>query len=219
LYRINSDLSGLDYVIARDMGTEMTITSIDSNIVSLLGVDLSGVTSGPIQVVRSGTARKFQVLSVTSGLSGLTANRIPTGNMYYTDLSNSAITNIGGNGEAYVDSDGIHATSLFDINGLLTINDALIVGEDQTSTTSTTQSLPFGTFWAINDPVVIQYKFSDSPVNRAIKNRIDEIAAKVPQAQLLKLGNCGHSPHKDQPEKVLQALKYFSSSLGKIHRH
>ena len=49
--------------------------------------------------------------------------------------------------------------------------------------------------------------------------QIDEIAAKVPQAQLLKLGNCGHSPHKDQPEKVLQALKYFSSSLGKIQRH
>ena len=49
--------------------------------------------------------------------------------------------------------------------------------------------------------------------------QIDEIAAKVPQAQLLKLANCGHSPHKDQPEKVLQALKYFSSSLGKIQRH
>jgi len=49
--------------------------------------------------------------------------------------------------------------------------------------------------------------------------QIDEIAALVPHAQLLKLGNCGHSPHKDQPEKVLQALKYFSSSLGKIQRH
>jgi len=49
--------------------------------------------------------------------------------------------------------------------------------------------------------------------------QIDEIAAKVPQAQLLKLANCEHSPHKDQPEKVLQALKYFSSSLGKIQRH
>jgi len=172
LYRINSDLTGLDYVIARDMGTEMTITSIDSNIVSLLGVDLSGVTSGPIQVVRSGTARKFQVLSVTSGLGP--TGVIPTGNMYYANADLSGVQNIGGNGEAYVDSVGIHATSLFDINGLLTINDALIVGEDQTSTTSTTQSLPFGTFWAINDPVVIQYKFSDSPVNRAIKNRIDE---------------------------------------------
>ncbi len=49
--------------------------------------------------------------------------------------------------------------------------------------------------------------------------QIDDIAAEVPHAQLLKLENCGHSPHKDQPEKVLQALKYFSSSLGKIQRH
>lgn len=49
--------------------------------------------------------------------------------------------------------------------------------------------------------------------------QIDEIAAQVPQAQLVKLENCGHSPHKDKPEEVLQALKYFSSSLGKIQRH
>jgi pimeloyl-ACP methyl ester carboxylesterase len=49
--------------------------------------------------------------------------------------------------------------------------------------------------------------------------QIDDIAAEVPHAQLLKIENCGHSPHKDQPEKVLQALKYFSSSLGKIQRH
>lgn len=49
--------------------------------------------------------------------------------------------------------------------------------------------------------------------------QIDDIAARVPHAQLIKLANCGHSPHKDQPEQVLQALKYFSSSLGKIQRH
>ena len=49
--------------------------------------------------------------------------------------------------------------------------------------------------------------------------QIDEIALRVPQTQLLKLEQCGHSPHKDQPEKVIQALKYFSSSLGKIQRH
>jgi len=173
LYRINSDLTGLDYVVARDMGTEMTINSIDSNIISLLGVDLNGIEiSGPIQVVRSGTARKFQVLSVTSGRTGPSDNILPTGNMYYTDADLSGVQNIGGNGEAYMDS--INSTSLFNVDGRLTINDALIVGEDQTSTTSTTQSLPFGTFWAINDPVVIQYRFSDSPINRAIKNRIDE---------------------------------------------
>ena len=49
--------------------------------------------------------------------------------------------------------------------------------------------------------------------------QIDEIAAQAKQTQLVKLQNCGHSPHKDQPEQVLQALKYFSNSLGKIHRH
>ena len=49
--------------------------------------------------------------------------------------------------------------------------------------------------------------------------QIDEIAARVPHTQQVKLENCGHSPHKDQPEQVLQALKYFSSSLGKIQRH
>jgi pimeloyl-ACP methyl ester carboxylesterase len=49
--------------------------------------------------------------------------------------------------------------------------------------------------------------------------QIDDIAARVPHAQLIKLANCKHSPHKDQPEQVLQALKYFSSSLGKIQRH
>jgi pimeloyl-ACP methyl ester carboxylesterase len=49
--------------------------------------------------------------------------------------------------------------------------------------------------------------------------QLDEIASRVPQTQLVKIEQCGHSPHKDQPEKVLQALKYFSSSLGKIQRH
>jgi pimeloyl-ACP methyl ester carboxylesterase len=49
--------------------------------------------------------------------------------------------------------------------------------------------------------------------------QIDEIAAQTSQTQLVKLENCGHSPHKDQPEQVLQALKYFSNSLGKIQRH
>ncbi len=49
--------------------------------------------------------------------------------------------------------------------------------------------------------------------------QIEEIARHATHTQLLKLESCGHSPHKDQPEQVLQALKYFSSSLGKIQRH
>ena len=39
--------------------------------------------------------------------------------------------------------------------------------------------------------------------------QIDDIAAAVPQAQLVKLPQCGHSPHKDQPEAVAQAIQKF----------
>ena len=58
---------------------------------------------------------------------------------------------------------------------------------------------------------------TDDPYGSMVQ--IDEIAVRVPHAQLLKLENCGHNPHKDQADAVLQALKYFSSSLGKIQRH
>ena len=39
--------------------------------------------------------------------------------------------------------------------------------------------------------------------------QIDEIAEVVPHAQRLKLLDCGHSPHKDQPEAVAQAMTSF----------
>ncbi len=40
--------------------------------------------------------------------------------------------------------------------------------------------------------------------------QLDEIARRVKgSCQLLKLENCGHAPFRDQPEKVLQALKAF----------
>ena len=35
------------------------------------------------------------------------------------------------------------------------------------------------------------------------------IARRVPQAQLLELPDCGHSPHKDQPEAVIAAATAF----------
>lgn len=41
--------------------------------------------------------------------------------------------------------------------------------------------------------------------------QIDEIAAVVPHARLLKLAQCGHSPHRDQPEAVVQAIETFLS--------
>jgi hypothetical protein len=168
LSRIAIDISGVDYVIARDMGAEMTITAVDSALAPLLTED----SQTPIQVVKTGTARKFQVLSMTSGRD-YNADIIPTGNMYSVDSGFSAVKNSIGNGTAY--SDTRNSNSLFDVTGEnTTINNLLIVGSGATTTTSTTQSLPFGTFWAVNDPIVIQFPFSATTCTRAIKNRIDE---------------------------------------------
>lgn len=43
--------------------------------------------------------------------------------------------------------------------------------------------------------------------------QIDDIAKVVPQSQLLKLPDCGHSPHRDQPEAVAQAVQNFLQQL------
>jgi pimeloyl-ACP methyl ester carboxylesterase len=43
--------------------------------------------------------------------------------------------------------------------------------------------------------------------------QIDDIARAVPQAQLLKLPACGHSPHKDQAEVVSGAVQTFLHAL------
>jgi pimeloyl-ACP methyl ester carboxylesterase len=39
--------------------------------------------------------------------------------------------------------------------------------------------------------------------------QIDHLAAGAPQAQLLKLAACGHSPHRDQPEALIEATVAF----------
>ena len=39
--------------------------------------------------------------------------------------------------------------------------------------------------------------------------QIRGIARRVPQARLLEIARCGHSPHKDQPEVVVAAVKAF----------
>jgi hypothetical protein len=169
LYRFQYDLSGVDYVVARDMGTEMTITGVDSAIVGSI------VPSGSLEVVRKGTARKFQVLSVISGVDNFDGLEInPTGNMYTTNADLSGVQNIVGNGTAYLDT--LHATNLVDLSGInLTINDALVLGSAETTNPSATgQTLPFGTFWAVNDPIIIKYEYSFGYTQRAIKNRIDE---------------------------------------------
>lgn len=43
--------------------------------------------------------------------------------------------------------------------------------------------------------------------------QIDEIGARVPHAQLAKLPHCGHSPHRDQPEAVAQAVQAFFAEI------
>jgi pimeloyl-ACP methyl ester carboxylesterase len=39
--------------------------------------------------------------------------------------------------------------------------------------------------------------------------QIDGIARALPRTELLKLPGCGHSPHRDQPEAVIQAARDF----------
>ena len=39
--------------------------------------------------------------------------------------------------------------------------------------------------------------------------QIDRIARGAADVELLKLGACGHSPHRDQPDKVISAVKTF----------
>ena len=43
--------------------------------------------------------------------------------------------------------------------------------------------------------------------------QIDDIARHVPSTRLLKLPVCGHSPHRDQPEAVAQAVQTFIKAL------
>ena len=39
--------------------------------------------------------------------------------------------------------------------------------------------------------------------------QIHGIAERVPQAELLELPDCGHSPHRDQPERLISAVQAF----------
>lgn len=44
--------------------------------------------------------------------------------------------------------------------------------------------------------------------------QIDDIARAVPHARLLKLPQCGHSPHRDQPDAVTHAIHAFLQEAG-----
>ena len=43
--------------------------------------------------------------------------------------------------------------------------------------------------------------------------QIDEVARAVPQTELVKLPDCGHSPHRDQPQAVNAAIAAFLHRL------
>lgn len=151
LYRIEADLSGVNYVIARDMGSQRTIDSLDVELIDLWQTNNSWQN---IRVVRPGTARKFQALTMVRGSHGVG----------------------GGNSAAYSDAD----SAIYDLTGINTpINDMLIAGHAETTIHNDyIENLPFGTFWAMNDPIVIEYEFESLSVvetyRRAIKHRIME---------------------------------------------
>lgn len=154
LYRIENDLSGCLWIPARDMGTERTITDVDDELKELWGNQNLWEN---IRVIRPGTARKFQALAMVKGNTDPSYNAEPAWNA-----------------EAYLPWDYKSSTPVYDAQ-TNPINDLLILGHDQTTVSNDyAQNLPYATFWAVNDPVVIEYELSSVTYRRAIKNRIDE---------------------------------------------
>ena len=49
--------------------------------------------------------------------------------------------------------------------------------------------------------------------------QLDALAARLPQAEMLKLDDCAHSPHRDQPAAVTQATIEFVGRRRKIVHH
>jgi len=89
-----------------------------------------------------------------------------------------------------------------------------------------------GAFWQWND-VWLSPEFRDFDIRNEIQSitapllaiqgeddaygtmaQMEDLASHVPHAQTLKLAFCGHSPHRDQTEKVNAAVQRFLSSLN-----
>lgn len=156
LYRIENDLSGnYQWVTARDMGADATITTIDPEIIEWWE-NAHGWSD--ITVIRPGRARKYQALAVPNGSIGPSYNPGPAWNAAaYTAPSNSPVNvNI-----PYYDAQNA------------AINDLLIMGYSSTTVSNNyTQNLPWATFWAVVDPVIIQYTDGGDTYTRAIVNRV-----------------------------------------------
>jgi hypothetical protein len=154
LDRVENDLRNVHWVVARDMGTQRVIDTIDPEIIQLWEEENAWTN---IRVIRPGIARKFQCISMVRGNISVAYNDGPAWNA-----------------EAYLSYDYETETPIYNTD-TNTVNDMLVIGRDSTvNTDDYYQSLPFGTFWAMNDPLVIEYVFSDITYRRAIKNRIDE---------------------------------------------
>lgn len=151
LFRIEADLQNVDWTIARDMGTQRVVTEIDPEILEVWQTENAWTD---ITVIRPGVARKFQALAMVRGNISVSNENGPAWNAgAYLRTDNTPIYNYETN----------------------TVNDMMVLGHaDTTTSTAYTENLPFGTFWAMNDPMVIEYKFSDIVYRRAIKHRIDE---------------------------------------------
>jgi pimeloyl-ACP methyl ester carboxylesterase len=61
----------------------------------------------------------------------------------------------------------------------------------------------------ISAPLLLVQGFDDAYGTMA---QVDEVAARVPHAQVLKLEACGHSPHKDQEARVTRAIAEFAAN-------
>jgi hypothetical protein len=153
LYRIEADLSGSDqWVVARDMGKETFINTIDIELIHYWETNNSW---SDIAVIRRGRARKFQALAVPNGSQDGSENNGPAWNA-----------------GAYTDPDGDMGGNIIYNRQFTGINDLLVMGNSTTVTNEYNQSLPFGTFWAVVDPVIIRYVSGGSTYTRAIVNRV-----------------------------------------------
>ncbi len=161
LYRIEGDLAGeYHWVVARDIGKEEKIKSIDPEIIEYWQNE-NGWSN--IQVIREGRARKFQALAIPRGYIN---SQYPD----YASLNNGPAWNAG----AYTLPTGNFNTSYYNPDNM-SINDLLIMGNSTTTTGEYNQSLPFATFYAVIDPVVIRYDVETEGIQtytRAIVNRV-----------------------------------------------
>jgi hypothetical protein len=156
LYRIENDLSGsYQWITARDMGADATITSIDIEIIEAWQ---NAYNWTDITVIRPGRARKYQALAIPNGSNNASLNPGPAWNAAaYTAPS-------GGPVDANIPYYNPQNAA---------INDLLIMGYSSTTVSNNyTQNLPWATFWAVVDPVVIQYTSGGDTYTRAIVNRV-----------------------------------------------